>query len=378
MGNQLDEVTIRGFKSIRKLESLELKSLNVMIGANGAGKSNFIDLFRLLRAMMKLSLPGLINSNLVSYIRNGGGIDSFLFGGAKTTEVIEIEVSFGSNAYRFKLKPTAGGEDVSIEDEERYYERGTSGWWHMGGGYTDPRLLKEKDEPGAVGQKSVAYYIYNAIDSWRIYHFHDTSRRSGMRRYEIVEDDSFFRFDAANIAPFLLRLREEEEDTYKEIVSAVRLVTPFFDDFLLKPRKRGEKKEINLSWRQKGSDYPMQPYHFSDGTLRFACLATALLQPDPPSTIIIDEPELGLHPYAIEILAELVKAAATRTQVILSTQSPPLVDSFDPEDIITVYREKGASKFKRLNSSEFSQWLENYALGELWRKNVIAGGPSHE
>jgi predicted ATPase len=122
----------------------------------------------------------------------------------------------------------------------------------------------------------------------------------------------------------------------------------------------------------------MQPYHFSDGTIRFICLTTALLQPNLPSTVIIDEPELGLHPYAIEILAELINAASQKTQVIISTQSPALVDYFEPEDIIVVNRENGASTFRRLDADRLSSWLEDYSLGELWRKNVISGGPVGE
>jgi predicted ATPase len=153
---------------------------------------------------------------------------------------------------------------------------------------------------------------------------------------------------------------------------------PFFDDFLLDVAEFGEKQKINLSWKQKGSDYPMQPYHLSDGSLRFICLSTALLQPNPPSTIIIDEPELGLHPAAISILAELIQNASKRTQVIVATQSPALIDNFMVEDIIVVNRKDGASTFERLEEKDFNIWLETYSVGELWSKNVISGGPVYE
>lgn len=374
MGNALDKLTITGFKSIKTLENFELKNLNVLIGGNGAGKSNFIDFFRLLRAMMRLSLPGLHNVNLQSFISDGGGISDFLFNGPKGTEQIEIEVLFGDNGYRFKLAPTAD-EKVLINDEERYYERSSFGWWNIGGGYAEPQLLDEKRKKGVAGGPHIAHYIYEAIKSWRIYHFHDTGKTAAMRRSERIEDREFLRFDAANIAPFLLRLKEEESKSYKDIIDTIRLVTPFFDDFLLKPDKN---EKVKLDWKQKGSDYPMRPHFFSDGTLRFICLATALLQPEPPSTMIIDEPELGLHPYAIEILAELIQAVSNRTQLIVSTQSPALVDFFEPENVIVVSREQGASVFKRLNAAELTEWLEEYSLGDLWRKNVIAGGPVHE
>jgi predicted ATPase len=374
MPQALEQLTIKGFKSIRSLENFELRNLNVLIGANGAGKSNFVEFFRLLRAMMELPLPRLQSSSLKAYIADVGDCDDFLFNGPKVTSYIETELSFGENGYRFKLVPTSDATFV-INEEARFYSGTSTGWWPMGSGQITPELLKERNKQGVAGGRSVAHYVYNAIASWKIYHFHDTSNTAPMRRFESAEDDSYLRFDAANIAPFLLTLREEEENVYEQILDAIRLVTPFFDDFILKPT---QKDKLHLRWKQKGSDYPLKPNHLSDGTLRFICLATAILQPDPPSTIIIDEPELGLHPYAIEILAELIQSVSKRTQLIISTQSPALVDCFEPEDIIVVNRKKGASYFERLEKRDLSSWLEDYSLGDLWRKNIVAGGPSHE
>jgi len=371
MTQALDKLTIKGFKSIRTLEDFELTNLNVLIGGNGAGKSNFIDFFRMLRAMMELPLPGLTSASLKAYIADGGGSDDFLFNGPKITEQIEVETRFGLNGYRFKLAPTAD-ETFIINDEARFY---TTGWWEMGSGQTTPELLRDRDKRGAAGRRNVASYVYDAISSWKIYHFHDTSKVAPMRRFETIDDSDYLRFDAANIAPFLLDLKNSEKSTYNQIVDTIRLVTPFFDNFILKPNKN---EKVRLRWRQKGSDYPLKPHHLSDGTLRFICLTTALLQPEPPSTIIIDEPELGLHPYAIEILAELIQSTSKKTQLIVSTQSPSIVDCFKPEDIIVVNRKKGASVFQRLNKHEFSSWLEDYSLGDLWRKNIFTGGPVHE
>jgi predicted ATPase len=374
MARALDRLTIKGFKSIRSLEDFELGSLNVLIGGNGAGKSNLVDFFRLLRAMMELPLPHLQNSSLKTYIADGGGSDDFLFNGPKVTKYIGAALRFGPNGYRFKLVPTSE-ETFTINDEARYYDRGYSGWWEMGSGHTTPKLLEERGEKGVAGGASVASYVYDAIASWKIYHFHDTSNIAPMRRSEAVEDCDYLRFDASNIAPFLLELRKNETKAYERIVESVRLVTPFFKDFILKPNRQDK---VRLRWRQNGSDYPLKPYHLSDGTIRFICLATALLQPHLPSTMIIDEPELGLHPYAIEILAELIQAASQKIQLVVSTQSPALVDCFAPEDVVVVTRKKGASCFKRLDAKDLSAWLADYSLGDLWRKNVIAGGPTRE
>ncbi len=374
MPQALDRLTIKGFKSIRTLEDFELTNLNILIGGNGVGKSNFIDFFRMLRAMMELPLPGLSSANLKAYIADGGGSDDFLFNGPKITEQIEVETRFGPNGYRFKLAPTANDTFI-INNEAWYYKGGTAGWWEMGSGNSTPKLLKEKEKRGVIGGRSIASYVYDSISSWKIYHFHDTSKVAPMRRFETIDDSNYLRFDAANIAPFLLGLRGNKDNAYNQIVDSIRLVTPFFNDFILKPNKN---EKVRLLWKQKGSDYPLKPHHLSDGTLRFICLTTALLQPDLPSTIIIDEPELGLHPYAIEILAELIKSTSKKTQLIVSTQSPSLVDYFEPNDIVVVNRKKGASEFKRLIKDHLSSWLEDYSLGDLWQKNIVTGGPAHE
>nr|WP_205632856.1 AAA family ATPase [Chlorobaculum limnaeum] len=199
-----------------------------------------------------------------------------------------------------------------------------------------------------------------------------------MRRSEIIEDNAKLRRNGSNIAPFRLKLKTGYRSYYQDIINAVRLVMLFFDDFRLDVLKMGEVEKVKLSWSQKGSDFPMQPYHLSDGSIRFICLATALLQPIPPSAIVIDEPELGLHPEAIRILGELIRDAAKRTQIMVATQSPLLLDQFSIEDIVVVNRRKGQSVFERLQRADFDEWLSDYSVGELWSRNIIAGGTSHE
>lgn len=368
MNGSLDKLTIKGFKSIRELKDFELNDLNIFIGGNGAGKSNLIDFFRLLRMI--------IDGKLNEYIRAGGGISDFLFKGRKVTSQMEFETRFNSRGYRFDIKP-GPSEDCSLSNEARYYEPGRTDWWELGNS-PDGKSLLVKEAKDDSSDSKYSRPVYDAISSWQIYHFHDTSATSAMRHYEIVQDNKVLRFDAANIAPYLLRLKKKHSASYQEILDSLHLVMPFFDDFLLDVAEFGEKQKVNLSWLQKGSDYPMQPYHFSDGSIRFICLATALLQPHPPSTIIIDEPELGLHPSAITILAELIQNASKQTQLIVATQSPALIDHFGVEDVIVVNRNDEASTFKRLKEKDFNVWLETYSVGELWSKNVISGGPVYE
>ncbi|NOQ36141.1 MAG: AAA family ATPase [Methylococcaceae bacterium] len=365
MLSKLDKLTIKGFKSIKNLEDFELTQLNILIGSNGAGKSNFIEFFRMLSAMMK-------TNGLQEFM--AGNADSYLFGGAKETKHITIKMAFGQNGYDFQLSPTDEGFFLINAEHRHYFPMGTTS--NLGSGNFNPQLLVDKNQQGFNTPHNASWHTYEAICRWKIYHFHDTTKEAGMRRFHDVGHHEALFTDAANIAPFLYNLNKNHPDDYQAIIETIRLVIPFFDDFILVPN---HDENIRLNWRQKGlNDYTMRPAQLSDGAIRFICLAAALLQPNPPSTILIDEPELGMHPYAIEILAELFQAASTRMQVIVSTQSPALVDCFNPEDIIVVNRKQGASDFKRLDKNELSNWLEEYSLGELWRKNVISGCPRYE
>lgn len=371
MGNDaLDKLTIKGFKSIRKIKNFELKGLNVFIGGNGAGKSNFVEFFRMISSMMK-------KDGLKEYV--AGNADTYLFGGPKETNVISVKMRFGENGYDFELAPTEDGFFL-INNEKRYYfsrdpaRSDTTN--NLGSGNFNPQLLTDKNRLGMNGPHGPSWYAYNSICSWKMYHFHDTSLASGMRRYHDMGHNEALFMDASNIAPYLLMLKEEYHERYSEIIDAIRLVIPFFDKFILKPNKN---EKLRLDWRQKGlKNYPMRPSQLSDGSIRFICLATALLQPQPPSTIIIDEPELGLHPAAISILAELIQDASKRTQLIIATQSPALIDHFGVDDVIAVNRKNGATTFQRLQEKDLKSWLETYSIGELWSKNVISGGPVYE
>lgn len=377
MKGALKKLSVSGFKSIREMTDFELGRVNVLIGANGAGKSNFVQIFRMLRAMTQRDFS--------RFILERGGADNFLFNGPKVTPQINIELEFdslspyakGSNFYRFELSPTVD-EQFLISEERKYFN---TNWWPYGPPSIESRLYDERNEKSMTGDwNGVGRFVYESISNWMVYHLHDTSATAPMRRSEIIEDTQRLRGNASNIAPFLLMLRESEEwkRHYEEIVNAIRLVIPFFDDFRLDVQRRGEAEKVRLSWTQQGSDFPMQPYHLSDGSIRFICLATALLQPDPPSTVIIDEPELGLHPSAISILAELIQNASLRTQLIVATQSPALIDQFGIEDVLVVNRKDGATTFERLREEDFKVWLERYSVGELWSKNVLSGGPVYE
>ena len=361
---RLDAITIKGFKSIRALENFRLQRRNILIGGNGAGKSNFMDFFRLLRAMCGFSLPGLPVSGLENYVATNGGSEALLFNGARVTPRMEFSLHGDSHVRSFLLTPT--------RDEKLLLQENTSSNTVMFFTLYSQHSAYKKNYKII---KTIDRELHKNIASWHIYHFHDTSHLSPMRRSADMADTGYLRPDGENLAPFLRSLKNNEPRSYQRIVRAIRLVAPFFEDFLFSSLL---EEKVRLDWKQKNSDYPMKPYHFSDGTLRYIALATALLQPQPPSIILVDEPELGLHPQALPLLAEMIKAVPETTQIILATQSAALVDYFTPEDVVVVNRRDGASVFERLDPEEYASWLEEYSLGTLWRKNVINGGPRHE
>lgn len=361
---RLSTIEVTGFKSIREIK-LKLRRLNVLIGANGAGKSNFIALFKLLNEM--------IEQRFQLFVRQQGGANVFLHFGQKSTDQITVYLTFGRNAYECVWVPTV--DDRLIFAQERCWFFGDQTAKHqeyLGSGHEESKLPQ-----AAKGGRSqrVPGYVYNSLISWKVYHFHDTSDSAQLKKIGDINDNLYLRSDAGNLAAFLYRLQQTASGYYETIRDTIRMVAPFFDDFILRPLPENENK-IRLEWREQGSDYPFLAYHLSDGTLRFMSLATLLLQPRLPTTILIDEPELGLHPYAITVLASLMRSAATKSQVIVSTQSVPLVNQSDPEDLLIVERRDRATVIEPLDAQRLSAWLEEYALGELWEKNVLGGRPS--
>ena len=329
IGNQITKIKVRGFKSIRDSE-IDLGMLNVLIGANGAGKSNFISIFKLLKGMNAHKIQ--------TYIAQQGGSERILYMGSKITQEAVIHLFTKDAERKICLLPTNGVSMSTVE------------------------VLPDTD---------VCY-------QWGVYHFHDTSDTAHMKKPCGLNDNIELASDGRNLAACLYRLLEKEGQSYKRIVKTIRQVAPFFDDFILRPNPLNESM-IQLEWTRIDSDIPFLASQLSDGTLRFICLATLLMQPDylAPETMIIDEPELGLHPYAITLLGAMVKSASVDKQIILSTQSVDLLNEFDVEDVIVVDHVDNCSSFRRLSAEELKVWLEDdYSLGELWCKNILGGRPS--
>jgi len=360
--SELTSLTVTGYKSIRELRDFKLNNLNVLIGANGAGKSNFISLFRLLNQMYE--------QNLQVYVQKQGGPDALLHFGRGTTDRIHMEFYFGKNGYKFDLIPTADNRLIFQEEYSWFggFYYPTSSHQFLGSGHEESKLKQAKD--------NYSPYVRDSVSNWRFYHFHDTSDSAKLKQRHPANDNLRLKNDAANLGAYLRMLREKHETEYKRIVDTIRLVAPFFGDFVHRP---GELDYVELEWIQRGKpDTPFKAHILSDGTLRFICLATLLLQPAElmPDTILIDEPELGLHPYAISILADIFKQVSSiSTQLTVSTQSVELVNELSPEDIIVVDYEDDASVFRRFSQEELSGWLEEYSMGELWKLNILGGRP---
>lgn len=331
-----------------------------MIGCNGAGKSNLISFFKFIQQ--------LLDNNLQVYVGQQGGPDSLLYYGRKTTEVLKCELYFGNNGYLVSFLPTKDNKLI-IEQE--------SFWWNQ---MSNPRAVAKGTFESNISHGSgtrLDEYVLPAMKTWQVYHFHDTSDSAYVKQINSIDDNRFLRPDARNLAAFLFFLQEKHQDNFNNITKAVQLVAPFFEKFVLRKHYTSEN-HIELEWKERYSDIPFKAMHLSDGTLRFICLATVLLQPSnlQPETIIVDEPELGLHPYAIATLASLLKSVSQEKQVIVSTQSVELLNEFELDSVIVVDREDGQSVFRKLDSPELTDWMDDYSLGEIWKKNLIGGRPS--
>jgi len=354
---QLTRIVIRGFKSIKECD-IELRNMNVLVGANGAGKSNFISIFEMLGRVLARELS--------SYVQKKG-INPLLYNGKEVTDSILAEFHYSSLMYSYDLEWTEQDnlyfreEQVNVDGknvlgESNYSESGAI------------NALRNARAQGLISQNST-------IPNWRVYQFHNTSPSSRIKAESNVADCESLLHDASNLAAFLYRLRENHQIEYQKIIRAIQRIAPYFKDFELKPKEQNNE-QIVLRWRQKDYDGVLTPSQLSDGTLRFICLATLLLQPEvlQPAIIVIDEPELGLHPYAMTIFAELIKKVSTKKQVIIATQSVELLDHFDATDVIVVDRTENGSEIKRLDAEKLLAWLEDdYSLGELWNKNLFGG-----
>ena len=357
----LNAITIEGFTSIRSAR-VPLGAMNVLVGANGAGKSNFIQALGL--------LSSIVDGELGLYVGLHGGSAAMSYKGHALSR-IEMDLDLHPVRYRVRLIPATNDElifdlEEIVRVEPEPYRR------DLGQGHRESKLGQARGE-----HDKTAELLHTALKGCRVYHFDDTSRDAPVKRQAPTADNGALRDDAANLAPVLLRLqrsdRPEDKAAYRRLTGTIRLAAPFFKDFVLEDEYGNDR--VRLRWLHKDLDGIFSAEQMSDGTLRFVCLATLLMQPRLPGLVVLDEPELGLHPYAIVLLADMLRQAAARSQVLIATQSVTLMNQFTVNDLIVVEHHDGSSSFARPNPEVLRDWLDEYSLGELWEKNLIGGQP---
>lgn len=378
---KLKTLTLKGFKSISEVgASLHFGDITILLGANGVGKSNVVSFFSMLNYML--------NGNLQTYLAEQGFADSILYYGAKQTRQIQASIDFTDdklhNAYRFALSHAAGDILIFAEEQLVYQQKeelpaSTIEFTPAAREADVLQYVKRKDI--TLAEEQAAKFVLQLLQQCRVFHFHDTSLSARIRLQGYIGDNQALNSDGGNLAAFLYRLKEGADTLkyYDRIVRYVQKVMPQFGDFDLFPDSRNTNY-LTLNWRDKYQpQYLFGAHQISDGSLRFMALATLLLQPPHllPKVIVLDEPELGLHPSAIGYLAGMIKSASQHAQILIATQSQRMVDEFDLENIVVVEHDKRTHStfFSYKTEAELVDWLEEYSLSELWEKNVIGGQP---
>ena len=373
---KIDRVRIKGFRSLADIEMSELPDVTVMIGANGSGKSNFIRFFEMLSWMSR-------SRKLGEFVGRYGGADDQLFGGSRQMPRMEATVGLtteaGQNEYRFALAHANPDRFIFTEEACKFSskDRPTQANWQYikDSGYPEAKIVEAAQSRKDLGVNSdTASHIVRLLRNCITYQFHDTSDESNFKKRWDVEDNNSLRSDAGNLASILYRLEQEDLGKFKLICHYVDRILPVFDRFAIEE----SYGKVSLRWKAKWTDKTFGAHLTSDGSLRFFALVTLLNLPPAmlPDVILLDEPELGLHPTAIELVAHMIKALAGEKQVIVATQSPSLVDVFGLDEIIILDLKDGKSELRKLDPDEFKIWIEqDFTPGQLWEKNLLGGRP---
>ena len=370
MRTLLRRIQIKGFRSIRDAE-IEMRPINVLIGTNGSGKSNLVMFLRMLRACGEGAFQ--------EFVSRHGGASVLLHHGPKVTKEIEtaLFVDTHDGAARYSLALEFAADDrLAVRNES--LEAGSRDGGQFLNSISGPqgkephlRMFPTGGEHAQASEEQARFFLTR----FGAFHFHDTSIDGPLRRRASTEDTFRLQPDGGNLPAFLWRLRTEKEDAFLRISRTLEQILPWFRELVLVP----EDRSILLRCRVAGrADSPISVSQMSDGTLRLIALLTVLNLPGDrqPSLTVIDEPELGLHPAAEGAVARMIRSSAEQgAQFVIATQSATFLSHFDPEDIVVVENDEGASTFQRHTREELAGWLERYSLGQIWMKNLIGGRP---
>lgn len=395
MPNLIESVRIKGFRSLADVALDNLPRATVLIGPNGSGKSNFIRFFEMMSWMTK--------RQLAEFVARRGGADDQLFGGSKKTKKIEAQLALRTEAreggYRFVLSYAAEDRFIFTEEACRFspegreigavwrrpegarsgfIEREGAGteaeWQHLGRGFSEAQIVKIVRLSEAAGADTTPLgEITRLLRRCGSYQFHDTSGDSNFKKRWDAEDSTYLRADGGNLAAILYRLENEDPRRFDFICRYIRRALPIFDRFEIEE----SYGKVLLRWKPKGMDKTIGAHLTSDGSLRLFALVTLLNLPLEmlPDVLLLDEPELGLHPAAVGLIGDMIKSLAEDRQVIAATQSPLLVDEFDLDEIGVLELRDGRTQVRRFDREKYERWLENYSTGQLWEKNVLGGRP---
>ena len=374
MPNRIESLHIKGFRSLADVEINEMPRAAALIGANSSGKSNFIRFFEMMNWMIGAR-------RLDEFIQRRGGADDQLFGGTKTSRRMEaklaIRTEFGRNDYRFALGHAHPDRFIFMKEEFRFTRDkfgSDAPWQPIGSGHTEAQIVEAAQSAASVAiNQRTAGALVHLLRRCAVYQFHDTSDDSPQKKKWESEENNYLRSDGGNLAAVLLRLEQRNLRLFESICDYIRRVLPIFDRFQIKE----DYGKVLLRWKAKGMDKTIGAHLTSDGSLRLFALVTLLNLPPKmlPDVLILDEPELGLHPAAIALVGDMIKVLAEERQVIVATQSPLLVDQFDLDEILVLELRDRRTEIHRYNEIEYRDWLEEYTTGELWQKNVIGGCP---
>ena len=370
---RIESVRIRGFRSLRDVELSDLPRTAVLIGANGSGKSNVIRFFEMLSWMLR-------SRRLGEFIEMQGGADDQLFRGMRTTPRMEAEIRLraagGDNDYRFALSHAAPDRFFFSEEMFRFNREGLPGdapWQSLDSGHREAMIVEAAQSSAPEVNPTTASVITNMLRSCSVYQLHDTSETSSFKMNWDSEDNVRLRSHGGNLAAVLHRLEREDIRRFDLICGHIGRILPVFDRFAIEE----SYGRVLLRWKAKGSDKTFGAHLTSDGSLRFFALVTLLNLPPEmlPGVILLDEPELGLHPAAITLIGEMIKSLAEERQIIVATQSPLLVDAFGLDEILVLELEGGETVIRRLDADDYRTWLDEFSTGELWQKNLLGGRP---
>ena len=366
---EIENLTIKGFKSIQNMPIFTPYSINVFIGQNGAGKSNFIGFFKFLSNML------IGTGNLGNYTSMYGGASAFLFDGSETTSQLSGSICLrtlnGRNEFKFRLSHASSDTFIFTEEQFRYTPGllpGERNWYDLGSGHKESALINAE----ATGKTQGT--VKKMLQQLATYQFHNTTFNSPIRNNKSdLENNWFLEEDGRNLSSVLFELRNNQPAIYQKIITIIQQIIPFFDDFAL----IDQYGKTYLRWKEKNSPVTFVATQASDGMLRAMALVTLLCMPPErlPAVIFLDEPELGLHPSALKTICELIQGASEHCQIFIATQDADMLNEFEPEDIVIVTREGRKSVFNRLLKEDLKEWIGIYSLSDLWHQNIIGGKP---